>query len=93
MNTRAETEAELARLGKRHGWYVSFHNLGYYKLRFMRIDGTVQVRLGAGGRISEVAVNVGGCLRRLSLPARQQLEQVLATPPRRPDPAEDDREQ
>lgn len=92
MNTRAEAEAELARLGKRHGWYVSFHNLGYYKVRFMRVDGTVQVRFGAGGRISEVAVNVGGCLYRLGLPARQRLEEVLATPPRRHHLTKDDDE-
>jgi hypothetical protein len=92
MNTRAEAEAELARFGRRHGWYVSSHSLGYYKLRFMRIDGTVQVRFGAGGRLSEVAVNVAGRLYRLGLPARARLEEILSAPPHRPPPPKDDDE-
>ena len=89
MTTRADVEAALARFGRRHGWGVSFHSLGYYKMRFLRSDGTILVRLGAGGRIIEVAVTVGGCHYQLNRPARQQLQNVLAIPPRQPTPAED----
>jgi hypothetical protein len=92
VSTRADTESALSRLGRRHGWLVSAHTLSYYRLQFTRTDGTIRVRLGAGGRISEVTVNLGGSLHQLRLPARARLEEILSTPVEPPpDPWDHDR--
>ena len=80
MSTRADTESALSRFGRRHGWLVSAHTLSYYRLQFTRADGTIRVRLGPGGRISEVTINLGGSLHQLRLPARARLEEILSTP-------------
>ena len=78
--SRADLEAALTRTGRRHGWNVTTHSLGYYRLHFTRADGTVRVRFGAGGRISEVTVDIKGNRHQLSLPARQRLDEILSTP-------------
>lgn len=72
--------AALERAGRRHGWNVNRHTMGYYKLRFARSEGTIAVRFGAGGRIREVSVDVTGLRYQLSLPARAALEELLARP-------------
>lgn len=90
MSSRSDVEAALTRTGRRCGWLVSAHGWGYYKLRFFRSDGTVLVRTGPGGRITEAAVTVGDDRYLLTLPDRRRVEEVLLSPPRRPrvDPAD-----
>lgn len=84
MSSRADLEAALTRTGRRHGWNVTTQTLGYYRLHFTRTDGTVRVRFGSGGRINEVTVDIRGNRHQLSLPARQRLDEILATPVPRP---------
>lgn len=85
MAYRADLESALTRIGRRHGWNVTTTTLGYYRLHFTRSDGTVRVRTNVVGRIAEVTVDICGNRHQLSLPARQRLEEILTTPPPRPD--------
>lgn len=80
MSTREELIGDLGRIARRHGWVMSRQSLGYYGLRFIRSDGTILVRIGTADRISEVVVDIGGNRHKLSLPARQRLEEILTSP-------------
>ena len=80
--------AELERVGKRHGWRPARQTLGYYKLRFTRADGTIAVRVGASGRIDQVAVDVDGHQYQMTGPSRLAVEEILFKPTPAPSPAD-----
>lgn len=80
MSDRDNQLAGMARSGRRHGWAVTRHTLGYYKLRFTRDDGSIAVRVGPCGQITGVVVDLGGQRRQLGATSRNVFDDLLAAP-------------
>ena len=80
MSDRDDQLAELGRSGRRHGWTVTRHTLGYYKLRFARADDSVAVRVGPCGQITGVVADLGGQRCQLGATSRNVFDDLLAAP-------------
>ena len=79
-----ELVAALRRSARRHGWDDSPPNrLSYYNLRFVRPEpGARQsvILIRAKHKIVDVQVEIGGLRQQPTLPSRQRVEELLATP-------------